>query len=59
MITETFYTIPEISKLFKVSRQYLYNLIKQKKLKTIYVGGIKVKESEILKIISEGIEHES
>ena len=58
MITETFYTIPEVSKIFKVSRTYLYNLMKQNKLKAIYVGGIRIKESEILKIINEGIEHE-
>ena len=58
MISETFYTIPEVSKFFKVSRQYLYNLMKQNKLKAIYVGGIRIKESEILKIINEGIEHE-
>lgn len=58
MISETFYTIPEVSKIFKVSRQYLYNLMKQNKLKAIYVGGIRIKESEILKIINEGIEHE-
>ena len=54
MISETFYTIPEVSKIFKVSRQYLYNLMKQNKLKAIYVGGIRIKESEILKIITKG-----
>ena len=60
MITETFYTIPEVSKIFKVSRTYLYNLMKQNKLKTIYMGGIRVPESEIIRIInSEGIKHES
>lgn len=58
MINETIYTIPEVSKIFKVSRTYLYNLMKQNKLKAIYVGGIRIKESEILKIINEGIEHE-
>ena len=58
MINETIYTIPEVSKIFKVSRTYLYNLMKQNKLKTIYMGGIRVKESEIQKIINEGIEHE-
>ena len=56
---ETMYSISEVSKIFKVSKQYLYNLMKQNKLKTIYVGGIRVKESEIMRIInSEGIEHE-
>ena len=59
MITETFYTIPEVSKIFKVSRTYLYNLMKQNKLKTIYMGGIRVKGSEVERIINEGIEHES
>lgn len=58
MINETMYTIPEVSKIFKVSRTYLYNLMKQNKLKTIYMGGIRVKGSEVERIINEGIEHE-
>lgn len=57
---ETMYSISEVSKIFKVSKQYLYNLMKQNKLKTIYMGGIRVPESEIIRIInSEGIKHES
>lgn len=57
---ETMYSISEVSKIFKVSKQYLYNLMKQNKLKTIYMGGIRVPESEIVRIInSEGIKHES
>ena len=57
---ETMYSISEVSKIFKVSKQYLYNLMKQNKLKAIYMGGIRVPESEIVRIInSEGIKHES
>ena len=57
---ETMYSISEVSKIFKVSKQYLYNLMTQNKLKTIYMGGIRVPESEIIRIInSEGIKHES
>ena len=58
MISETFYTIPEVSKIFKVSRQYLYNLMKQNKFKRIYVRGIRIKGSGILEIIYVVIVHE-
>lgn len=54
MITESMMTVPEVAKLFRCTTQHVYNSIKQGKIKAIFFGGVKIKESEVLRILNSG-----
>lgn len=53
MELEPIYTIKEVAKILKCSRQYIYKEIKKGNVKTIKFGGLKIKESEISRLVNK------
>jgi excisionase family DNA binding protein len=48
------YTIEEVTNLLKISRQYLLNLRKEGKIKTIKIGSkVLIKRTEVERILKE------
>jgi len=50
---ENIYTISEVAKLLKTNKNYIYQIIKEGKLKTVKIGTLKVRESDLQKFINE------
>ena len=48
MLQDEFYTVSEVAQLFKCSKNTVYNLIKQKKIKSFnIIGGKRIPREEI------------
>lgn len=47
MSDDIIYTISEVSKLLKVNRNFVYELIKSGELKAIKIGSLKVKKKDL------------
>lgn len=47
MSDDIIYTISEVSKLLKVNRNFVYELIKSGKLKAIKIGSLKVRKKDL------------
>ena len=47
---EKVYTVKEVAEYGRCTPQYIYKLIKRKKVKVILFGGYKIKESEVKRI---------
>ena len=47
MSDDIVYTISEVSKLLKVNRNFVYELIKSGKLKAIKIGSLKVRKKDL------------
>lgn len=49
---ENIYTIKEVSKILKVNSNFVYNEIKNGKIKAMKIGSLKILESELMKYIN-------
>ena len=47
MSDDIIYTISEVSKLLKVNRNFVYELIKSGRLKAIKIGSLKVRKKDL------------
>lgn len=47
MSDDIIYTISEVSRLLKVNRNFVYELIKSGELKAIKIGSLKVKKKDL------------
>lgn len=47
MSDDIIYTISEVSKLLKVNRNFVYELIKSGELKAIKIGSLKVRKKDL------------
>lgn len=47
------YTVAEVAKILRVNKNFVYNEIKTNKLKSIKLGSIKIKESDLEKYINK------
>ena len=47
---EKIYTVKEVAEYDRCTPQYIYKLIKRRKIKAIIFGGYKIKESEVKRI---------
>jgi len=47
---EKIYTVKEVAEYGRCTPQYIYKLIKRRKIKAIIFGGYKIKESEVKRI---------
>lgn len=52
-MSKKIYTVIEAAKKLSISNNMIYQLIKEKKLKAIKVGSIKILESDLLKYIND------
>lgn len=44
---EKIYTVSEVSKILKVNKNFVYEMIKQGRLKAVKIGSIKIKEKDL------------
>lgn len=50
------FTVREVAELLKVNRNYVYDMIKRGELKSVKIGSIKVKKSDLEEFInSKGV----
>jgi len=58
MERQRFYTVPEVAKLLRVSRQHIYFLLRHKKLRGIRIGGpkarIRIRDEDLEDLVSSG-----
>ena len=49
------YTVTEVSKLLKVNRNFVYDLIRNGELEAVKIGSIKVKKEVLTKYVNDNI----
>lgn len=47
------YTVTEVSKLLKVNRNFVYDLINRGELRAVKIGSLKIKKSDLEKYVEE------